>query len=453
MDRSGLFVDLYELTMSQCYFHARRGRTATFDLFVRGLPPSRRYLVFAGLPGALEYVRSLGFSKDDIAYLRSLGLFTGDFLAYLRALTFTGDVWAMPEGSLFFPNEPVMRVTADIIQAQILESCLLNTVNVQTMLASKAARIVEAARGREVYDFSLRRTHGSDAAMKAARSSYIAGFAGTSNVLAGMQYGIPVAGTMAHSFVMSFPTEQESFSTYARQFPEKTVLLVDTYDTAAGIRNAVRTGRALKKDGHVLRGIRLDSGDLVRLSRMARTILDRAGLRDTKIMASGNLDEHSIARILREGAAVDSFGVGTHMGASVDAPALDLIYKLSEVSDARGRAFPTMKLSKGKVTYPGRKQVFRLTDRMGYPVRDIIGLENEKLPGRRMLEKVVEKGRLVRRLPPLSDVRGEATAALRSLPYALRKIGPASAASYPVRVSPGLAALTGKLSESLERRQ
>jgi len=445
-----LLVDLYELTMAQCYFDARKGRSASFDLFARGLPKGRGFLVAAGLADVLEYAAGLSFSKDDISYLRSLKLFSADFLAYLAKLRFTGDIWAMPEGTVFFANEPVIRVTADIVQAQLVESYLLNTVNVQTMLASKACRVTLAARGRPVYDFSLRRTHGSDAAMKAARCSYIAGFAGSSNVLAGRLYGIPVAGTMAHSFVMSFGSEREAFAVYCRVFPDKSVLLVDTYDTIAGVRNAVRAGLELRAKGHRLLGIRLDSGDLVRLSIRARKMLDEAGLADVKIMASGNLDEWAIGNLISAGARIDSFGVGTRMGASVDAPALDLIYKLSEVSDGTGRFFPAMKLSKGKVTYPGRKQVYRVTDAKGNLRRDIIGLEKEPVRGTRLLVKVMERGKKRGSAPSLERIRRTTAESLARLPARLREPG-ADAAEYPVTVSAGLASLTRRLSGRLRK--
>ncbi len=445
MERQSLLVDLYELTMSQCYFEARRGYAATFDLFVRELPPNRSFLVAAGLADCLEHVRSLEFGREDIAYLRSLRLFSEPFLEYLRKLRFTGDIWAMPEGTVFFENEPLIRVTADIIQAQLLESYLLNTVNVQTMIASKAARVVIAAGGRSVYDFALRRTQGADAAMKAARSSFIAGCAGTSNVLAGERYGIPVAGTMAHSFVMSFGSEHEAFETYCRVYPDKSVLLVDTYDTPGGVRRAVKAGLELRAKGHELAGIRLDSGDLLKLSKSARRMLDAAGLRNVRIMASGNLDEYGISRLVAAGAPIDTFGVGTRMGASADAPSLDCIYKLSEVVDARGKFFPAMKLSRGKATYPGRKQVFRVTGKDGRLRRDILGLEDEKIEGTPLLQKVVDGGR-ISRVPGAARIRAYAREALDALPRDLKDIR--GKRRFCPAISPGL----GKLVRKLRRR-
>ena len=352
-DRLSLLVDLYELTMAECYLRSKKNTRATFDLFVRHLPARRFFLVFAGLSRILAFIRDFKVSADDIAYLKSLEVFSGDFLRHLAGLRFTGDVWAMAEGTVFFPDEPVVRVTAPIIQAQLLEGFLLNTVNLQTMIASKAARVCASAQGRPVYDFSLRRTHGADAALEAARSAYIAGCAGTSNVLAGKRYNIPVTGTMAHSFVMSFDNERDSFASYARTFPAKSILLVDTYDVIQGIKNAIATGLDLKKQGYRLAGIRLDSGDIVSLSKAARRMLDAAGLKSVAIVASGNLDEYGIQKLLKQKAPVDSFGVGTQMGTSFDAPALDVIYKLSEVSHDNGSFLPTMKLSKAKKTYPG----------------------------------------------------------------------------------------------------
>ena len=447
MASRALLVDLYELTMAQSYFYRRRGLSATFDLFVRQLPPNRSFLLCAGLGDILDFIREFRFSGADLAYLKSLGLFTPEFLKYLGALRFRGDLWAMPEGTVFFPNEPVMRVTAGIIEAQLLESYLLNTVNLQTMLASKACRSVIAAGGRPVYDFSLRRTHGSDAAVQAARCSYLAGFAGSSNVLAGCRFGIPVAGTMAHSFVMSFPGEAEAFRAYCGVFPDRSILLVDTYDTKAGIGNAIACARQLLKAGHRLKGIRLDSGDLVSLSKYARGALDKAGLAFVSVLASGNLDEFEIRRILNAGAKIDSFGVGTHMGTSIDAPALDVIYKLSEVSDRRGRFLPVMKLSSGKLTFPGRKQVYRQTDRAGMLCTDTIALEDEKVRGIPLLVKAVDKGRVVYRTPALESVRDSVSASLQALPAALRGARPGSGTrgTYPVLLSAGLKKLTGEL--------
>lgn len=446
-----LLVDLYELTMAQSYFIYKKNTCATFDLFVRELPPNRSYLVAAGLDDAVRFITTLGFNREDVAYLKDRKLFSDNFLKYLANFKFSGDVWAIPEGSVFFANEPVIRVTAPIIEAQIIETFLLNTVNLQTMIASKAARVTSAARGKKVYDFALRRTHGADAGIKVARSSYIAGFRGTSNILAGKLHNIPIAGTMAHSFVMSFRQEIDSFLAYAETFPDKTILLVDTYDTAKGIENAVTAGLYLKEKGYRLRGIRLDSGNIVSLSKIARKMLDKAGLNYVQIFASGNLDEFKIEELLNRGAEVDSFGVGTNMGTSIDAPALDVIYKISEVTDEDGKFLPTMKLSKAKITYPGRKQVFRIQNRKGRFMKDVLGLEKEKIKGRPLLIKVVDKGKPVYNPPSLGKTRSFLKNSLSKFPKGLRSVS--SRFGYPVVISPGLNKLTRTLARQLEKRQ
>ncbi|MDD5432330.1 MAG: nicotinate phosphoribosyltransferase [Candidatus Omnitrophica bacterium] len=446
-----LLVDLYELTMAQCYFHYREDTWATFDLFVRDFPKNRSYLVAAGLDDILKYVLNLRFVDAELAYLKSLKLFTPDFLGYLKDFRFKGHLWALPEGEVFFPQETVIRVTAPIIQTQLIESVLLNTVNLQSMIASKASRIVLSAKSSNVYDFSLRRTHGPEAGLKVARSSYLAGFSGTSNVLAGKMYKIPVAGTMAHSFVMSFRHELDSFLAYAETFPKKTILLVDTYDTLKGIENAVTVGLFLKEKGHRLVGIRLDSGDFVSLSKIARHKLNQAGLGDVKIYASGDLDEFKIKVLLSKGACIDSFGVGTNMGASTDAPVLDVVYKLSEVTDEFGKFQPKMKISKGKATYPGRKQVYRIKDKRGRFVKDIIGLWDEAIKGKPLLKKVIHGGNLVYKAPALEQSRIYLKQNLKYFPVAMKEID--SDYRYPVLFSPGLEKLKKDLSKQLVRRQ
>lgn len=446
-----LLVDLYELTMSQCYFIYKKKTCATFDLFVRSLPRNRAYLVSCGLEDILSYVKNLRFSKQDLDYLRKLSLFSAEFLKYLADFRFTGDIWAMPEGEIFFANEPVIRVTASIIEAQIIESFLLNTINLQTMIASKASRVVSSARGRRVYDFALRRTHGQDAGIKVARSSYIAGFSGTSNCLAGKFYNIPIAGTMAHSFVMSFKHEIDAFLAYSETFPRKAILLVDTYNTRIGVENAVTIGLYLKEKGWRLEGIRLDSGDIVSLSKLARRMLDIRGLESVKIFASGNLDEFKIKYLLERGARVDSFGVGTNMGVSIDAPSLDVIYKISEVTNEDDRFLPTMKLSKGKVTYPGRKQVFRIQDPKGMFIKDILGLEKEKIRGKPLLKKVVANGRIIYKSPSLDKIRISVNNNLSGFPQKLKEIIPRY--KYPVIISQHLRKLRSALMQQLEKRQ
>lgn len=428
-----LLTDLYELTMAQGYFREARNERATFDLFVRTLPPRRGFLVAAGLDTILEYLEDLRFSEQSIAYLRTLRLFDDAFLDYLRTFAFTGDVRAIPEGELVFPQEPLVEVTAPRIEAQLVETFLLNQINCQTMLATKAARVVLAAGGRPVVDFSPRRDHGTDAAMKVARCSYLAGCAGSSNTLAGMVYALPVYGTMAHSYVMSYDDELEAFRAYARSFPDACLLLIDTYDAVQGARNAAIVAAELRAQGHRLRGVRLDSGDLLDLSRKVRRILDDAGARDAQILASGDLNEDKIGRLLEAGAPIDSFGVGTEMGTSYDAPAVGGVYKL--VEDSRGYR---VKRSAGKATLPGRKQIWRLT-RNGEIGEDIIALHDEPAPpgGRPLLIEVMRNGtRIVRE--PLETARQRCRDRLASLPPALRGLG---AVTYPVQRSPRLDAL------------
>ncbi len=444
-----LLVDLYELTMAESYFHHRVKAQATFDLFVRNLPPNRSYLLFAGLDDILRYLKDLKFTQEDLAFLERLG-FGQDFLTCLGKLRFHGEVWAMPEGTVFFPGEPVLRVTGPLIETQMVESFLLNTVNLSTMVATKASRIVTAAAGRGVYDFSLRRTHGIDAALKAARSAYIAGCRGTSNVLAAKLYGIPAVGTMAHSYIMSFAKEKDAFRAFFETFPGACILLVDTYDTEEGVRNAIQVARAFRAKGHELKGVRLDSGDIVALSRAARRMLDAAGFKKTKIFASGDLDEYKIERFVRQKAPIDDFGVGTQMGASVDAPSLDVIYKIAEVTDGQGVFVPTMKFSKKKVTLPGRKQVFRVKDKKGYYVRDIIGLEDEGV-GEPMLQMVMCAGEVVYAPRPLKDVREQTQENINRLKGSFRRLH--RVATYPVAVSPGLNKMVRRLSLAMKKRQ
>ncbi|MDD5729715.1 MAG: nicotinate phosphoribosyltransferase [Candidatus Omnitrophica bacterium] len=450
-ENTALLTDLYEFTMSECFLRYKKDTRATFDLFVRQLPESRAYMVFCGLQDILAYISGLKFQAQDLEYLESLKIFSGDFLEYLSAFKFKGDVWAMAEGEVFFPGEPVIRVTASVIEAQLIESFLLNTVNLQTMIASKASRVVAASGGKGLYDFSLRRTHGMDAGIKVARSSYIAGFCGTSNVLAGKLYKIPVAGTMAHSFVMSFENEKESFKAYCSVFPDRSILLVDTYSTPKGIQNAVKVALELKKRGHSLQGIRLDSGDIDALSRLARKALDEAGLNSVKIFASGNLDELKINKLVSLKAPVDNFGVGTNMGTSADAPYLDVIYKLSEVTGKTGDFLPTMKLSHGKVTYPGRKQVFRLKDKRGVYLKDVLALEKEKIKGKALLQKVIEAGEIVHGQPSLDKIREYSRTQLRGFAKPLSDIH--SKYEYPVEVSAALVKLTSELKAKLSKRQ
>jgi len=446
-ENMALLTDLYELTMADSYFRRGKNQETTFDLFIRHLPPHRSYLVAAGLEQVLYYLAHLRFTPQAIDYLASLDLFSGEFLEYLRDFRFTGTVWAIPEGEFFFPKEPVLRVTAPRIEAQIVETFLLNTINFQSMIASKASRVVQAARGRAVVDFSPRRDHGADAALKVARASYIGGCAGTSCTLAGQVFGIPVYGTMAHSYIMSFETEIEAFRAFAQDFPNNALLLIDTYDTLQGARHAVVVARELEALGYRLKGVRLDSGDLVTLSQEVREILDEAGLGYVKILLSGDLNEYKIQDLLERGAVVDLFGVGTEMGTSRDAPSLGGVYKL--VEDDMG---PRIKLSAGKVTLPAKKQVYRVLDGQGKWKEDVIALEKENLVFEEeaypLLVKVMEGGEVVYDLPSLEEVRSRCLEAVGRLPAEYRILEAFSEEELPVRLSPALEALTEKLIET-----
>jgi nicotinate phosphoribosyltransferase len=429
-----LFTDLYELTMAAAFFRERMGEAAAFSLFARRLPPTRAFIVAAGLEDALEYARGLQFTADGIEYLRSLGRFEPEFLEYLATLRFTGEIRAVPEGTLLFPDEPMLEVRAPVIEAQLLESALLNACHLQSVLASKAARVVIAAQGRDLAEFGLRRSHGTDAALKAARCAWITGFGSTSDVLAGRAYGIPVSGTMAHSFVTAFGDELEAFRAYARAFPDSAILLIDSYDTLEGARKAVRVARELAAEGHALAGVRLDSGDLLSLSRDVRRILDEAGFPGVRIVASGGLDEHDIAGLVGAGAPVDSFGVGTRLNVSADAPSLDLVYKLVRYGDR-----DVLKLSEGKETWVGAKGLYRSYGADRSMAGDVLALEDEPPPSghtESLLRPVMREGELLRPYPSLADVRGHCAEQLATLPDDLKRLE--GHGKYPVTVSPGL---------------
>jgi len=441
-----LFTDLYELTMCASYFDNQKFEPATFDLFMRRLPPNRSYFLVAGLEQALLYLQKIRFTDEHLAYLRHQG-FQEPFLNYLRDFKFTGDVWAVPEGSIVFPNEPVLRVTAPIIEAQLVETFLLNTINLQTMIATKASRVVTAADGKIVIEFGLRREQGIDAGMKVARSSYIAGCVGTSNVLAGMVYDIPVYGTMAHSFVMSFEKELDAFRAFVRTFPQKSTLLIDTYDSLSGAEKAIVAAKEMENMGLHLDAVRLDSGDLAAYSVKIRALLDANNLGYVKILASGDLDEYKIAELEKAGAKIDAFGVGTKMGTSQDYPYIDAIYKLSEVANANGVFSPIMKLSQDKHTLPGRKQVYRFMDAEGGFCRDVIGLADEHFGGQPLLTQVMQNGALTYSLPSLEQIRQTASANLSKLPSKYKTL--TETPTYPVEISPALADLVNSLKEKL----
>lgn len=432
---ASLFTDLYELTMAAAFFREGMRKPATFSLFARRLPPSRAFIVAAGLEDALEYARGLHFGADAVEYLRSLGRFEPEFLEYLASLRFTGEIRAVPEGTVLFPDEPLLEVSAPIIEAQLLESALLNACHLQSVLASKAARVVLAARGRDLAEFGLRRSHGVDAALKAARCAWIAGFGSTSDVLAGRAWGIPVSGTMAHSFVTAFGDELEAFRAYARAFPDSAVLLIDSYDTLEGARKAVTVARELAGRGHALAGVRLDSGDLLALSREVRRILDDAGLARVRIVASGGLDEHDIEALIAAGAPVDAFGVGTRYNVSADAPSLDLVYKLVRYG---GR--DVLKLSEGKRTWVGAKALYRSLGADGKAAGDLLALAEEAPPpdAEPLLEVVMRDGEPTRPRPALDEVRRRCASQVAALPDGLLRLR--GQAEYPVRPSRALVA-------------
>ena len=399
---NALATDLYELTMAAAYYANNESSEATFELFVRNLPKNRSYLIAAGLEQVVEYLRGLRFEKDHVAYLRNQPAFNDvddGFFRYLSEFRFTGDVWALPEGTVFFANEPVLRVTAPIIESQIIETYLLSTINFETLIATKASRVVHSARGRDVVEFGGRRAHGPEAALLAARSSYIGGCVGTSNVLAGYKFGIPIYGTMAHSFVMNYETEEEAFKRFCKTFPSTPALLLDTYDTIGAVQKAIPLKPSL---------VRLDSGDRYELSVRVREMLDEAGLRRTKIFVSGDLNEFIIDDLTSRGAPIDAFGVGTELVTSRDEPALQGIYKIVETR-RNGELSFRVKTSEGKRTLPGAKQAYRKHSATGEISQDILALANEKIPhAEPQLIEVLRRGKMVYNLPPLKEIRTKA---------------------------------------------
>jgi len=439
----GLFTDLYELTMAQAYFSQGMFAPATFSLSIRSYPPSRAYFVAAGLEDVLDYLANLRFSSAGLDYLRSTSIFTEDFLDYLGGLRFTGSVRAIPEGRLFFTDEPPIEVTAPVIEAQLAETFVINQINLQTILATKASRCVWAARGRILTDFASRRAQGVDAALKMARSSYIAGFQSTSNVLAAQRYGIPPAGTMAHSFISCFTSETGAFRAYASAFPDRAIFLLDTYDTIEGAWKAVAVAKEMEAAGHRLLAVRLDSGDFHSLSRNVRKILDGAGLDYVRVLASGGLDEYELDTLLRAGAPIDMFGVGTKAGVSADAPWSDMAYKLVSYDER-----PVMKLSPDKVSLPGAKQVFRFRDSAGQFSQDIIGLRDESIPGGTpLLTQVMAGGRRTGPDPAIAEIRDRFADDFRGLDDRFKELD--EPPHYPVAISPGLERLAAQVREKI----
>ena len=444
-----LRTDLYQLTMMQAYWSSGHNPEATFDYFVRKIPFGS-YLVTAGLTYVLDYIENLHFEDSDIEYLKTQG-FNDEFLEHLRDFKFTGNILAMPEGSIAFPLEPIIRVTAPIIEAQLVETFILNKMNFSTLIATKASRVVYAAKGRGIAEFGLRRAQG-DGHLEATRATYIGGCASTSNVLAGKKLGIPVSGTMAHSFVTSFDHEIDSFRAYANAFPKKCFLLIDTYNSVEGAKKAVIVGKELEKKGERLLGVRLDSGDLSALSKHVRRILDDAGLGYVKIVASGDLNEWKIDELMRKGAAIDVFGVGTELITGRPTPALDGIYKLSDVVE-RGRHIPKMKLSEEavKATLPGKKMVWRIFEN-GKFKKDIISLDDEVIDNAvPLLEQVVKNGKIVCNRPSLEDIRQSAAENFSKLPDKYKKLEGAPA--YPVEFSQGLIALRETIVEKIRKEE
>ncbi|MFA5261217.1 MAG: nicotinate phosphoribosyltransferase [Candidatus Omnitrophota bacterium] len=437
-----LMTDFYEFTMAAGYFENHFNPKATFELYCHTLPPERSYLLACGLPEIVRYIHHLRFTSAEVRYLRALPAFKNvspGFFEYLRAFKFSGNVWAMPEGEVCFANEPVLQIEAPIIEAQLLETYLLSMINIQTLVASKAARIVRAAqcdgKVRAVIDFGSRRAHGPAAGVLAARGAYIGGCFGTSNVQAGRLYKIPVLGTMAHSWVQAFNNEEAAFKSYQNVFPQNTILLVDTYDTIQAVHRAVALKRAFS-------GVRLDSGDLLALSLRVRRILDRAGRTGVKIIASGNLDEYKIQTLVENKAPIDIFGVGTEMVVSGDAPSLDLTYKLVQLETRQGSVSYTAKLSCGKHTIPGRKQVYRTFDAGHQFKKDIITLAGESAPGgaQPLLMPLIRRGRTLQALPSLAEARARVQDNLRRIPSRFLRLKQPPV--YPVEYSPEIRAVS-----------
>jgi nicotinate phosphoribosyltransferase len=443
---SGLLTDLYELTMAAGYLKTGFDARATFELFVRSLPPRRNYLVAAGLDQGLDFLEGVCFNEEEIAFLRTLPVFASiddEFFEYLGHFRFSGDVWAMPEGTVFFPGEPILRVAAPVIEAQIAETFLLSAINFQTMIASKAARVTQAAAGKNVIEFGTRRGHGMEAGVLAARAAVIGGCLGTSNVAAGKRFGVSVYGTQAHSWIMAHEDEAEAFAKFLDIFPDQAVLLVDTYDVRAAVETIIAMGRKP-------RGVRLDSGDIVADSKWIRQRLDRAGWENVIIFASGDLDEDRIAALLAEGACIDGFGVGTALVNSSDSPSLGVIYKLVEI-ELNGEVRPAAKFSTAKVTYPGKKQVFRFCDAGGDFEKDVIGLEDEHFSGAEtLLQPVMVGGKRTAQPTDLRDARERCRRQISQLPELLRSLS-GDADSYPVLHSEKLENLLGAFRRRMQR--
>jgi len=443
LSKTPLLTDLYQLNMLQAYLDHGMTEIAVFEFFVRKLPPSRGFLVAAGLEQALDFLENLSFQPEDIAWLRSSGRFSENLLSELETLRFTGDVYAMPEGSVAFPNEPLLRVVAPLPLAQLVETRIINILHFQTLIASKAARHVLLAPGKRLVDFGLRRAHGAEAGLMAARASYIAGYAGTATMSAGQHYGIPIFGTMAHSFIQAFDDEVAAFEAFAESRPEGLVLLIDTYDTEEAARKVVSLARKLAARGIRVSGVRLDSGDLVALSKSVRRILDDGGLRDVTIFASGGIDEKELIEFRDANAPIDGYGIGTSLTTSFDVPALDCAYKLQEYAGIGRR-----KRSAGKATWPGRKQVWRSYGTDGRMARDVLSLENDSQPGDPLIQLVMKNGRRIGPRPTLDEIRERAANDLARLPEPLHRLE--AGAGYPVEIGEALLRYTEEVDRHLE---
>jgi nicotinate phosphoribosyltransferase len=433
-----LLTDLYQLTMLQAYYAQRMNETAVFEFFVRKFPggaePKRNFLLAAGLEQALDFLEGMRFWPEEVEWLRATGRFAPDFVDSLAEMRFNGDVDAMPEGTVFFPGEPILRVMAPLPEAQLAETRLINLLHFQTLIASKAARMSLAAPGKLLVDFGLRRAHGAEAGLLAARAAYLTGFAGTSDVLAGRLWDIPLYGTMAHSFVEAHDDELAAFEHFALSRPDNLVLLIDTYDTEAAVEKLFPLAQRLAGRGISIRGVRIDSGDLAEHARRVRGILDRGGLGQVSIFASGNLDEYLLAKHAEEAVPIDGYGIGTRMDTSSDAPYLDCAYKLQEYA-----GIPRRKRSEGKATWPGRKQVYRYYDGEGKMQRDSLTLIDDVQSGEPLLRPVMRNGRRLGASPPLQTLRSHAIEQLDRLPQALGLLTPAPA--YPVEIAGRLQAL------------
>ncbi|HEX5997968.1 MAG TPA: nicotinate phosphoribosyltransferase [Hyphomicrobiaceae bacterium] len=438
---SPLLTDLYQLNMIQAYLDHGETGPAVFEFFVRRLPPERGFLVAAGLEQTLDFLEGLRFAPEELEWLRQSGRFGTRLLDHLAELRFTGDVHAMPEGTVFFPNEPILRVTAPLPQAQLVETRLINILHFQSLIASKAARMVLSAPGKLLVDFGLRRAHGAEAGLFAARASYIAGFAGTATMLASKLYGISIYGTMAHSFIQAYDSEEAAFEAFARSRPDSLVLLIDTYDTEAAARMVTSLAPRLEAEGIKISGVRLDSGDLIALAKSVRRILDDGGLRHVTIFASGGLDEEDLTEAARQRAPIDGFGIGTSLTTSFDVPALDCAYKLQEYA-----GLPRRKRSTGKATWPGRKQVWRHYGRDGRIARDVLSVEGDSQTGEPLIQPVMQNRRRLAPKPTLAEIRARAARDLDRLPEPLRRLEPG--ASCPVEVADALV----RLADDVDRR-